>query len=77
MLNHSFLKMIIVANLVAWPLAYIFVSKWLSGFAYRIELDIWPFITAMLISVAIAVLTVSTRSYQSALKNPVDALKCE
>ncbi|PYF71390.1 ABC transporter permease [Pedobacter nutrimenti] len=77
MLNHSFLKMIIVANLVAWPLAYIFVSKWLSGFAYRIELDIWPFITAMLISVAIAILTVSTRSYQSALKNPVDALKYE
>lgn len=77
MLNGSFLLMVFLANLVAWPMAYIFISKWLSGFAYRIELSIWPFATAMLLSMGITLLTVSLRSYKAAKTNPVDALKYE
>ncbi|NRF40838.1 ABC transporter permease [Pedobacter foliorum] len=77
MLNGSFLLMVFLANLVAWPLAYIFVSKWLSEFAYRIPLSIWPFAIAMAISMTITFITVSLRSYKAAQTNPIDALKYE
>lgn len=77
MLNGSFLVMVFLANLVAWPLAYVLVSKWLSGFAYRMELSIWPFLIAMGISMFITLVTVSLRSYKAAVANTVDALKYE
>ena len=77
MLNGSFLIMVFIANLVAWPLAYLFVFKWLSGFAYRIDISIWPFILAMVISMAITLITVSIRSYKAAVSNTIDALKYE
>ena len=77
MLNGSFLIMVFIANLVAWPLAYLFVSKWLSGFAYRIDISFWPFLLAMIISMAITLITVSIRSYKAAVANTIDALKYE
>lgn len=77
MLNGSFLWMVFIANLVAWPLAYLFVSNWLSGFAYRVNLGIWPFVWAMLISMVITLITVSIRSYRAAVANTIDALKYE
>ncbi|WP_316743032.1 ABC transporter permease [Pedobacter antarcticus] len=77
MLNSSFLRMVLIANILAWPLAYLFVSHWLSGFAYRIELNIWPFFFASFISVLITLLTISIKSYQTAKGNPVKALKYE
>jgi len=77
MLNGSFLLMVFLANVVAWPLAYLFVSKWLAGFAYRIDLSIWPFVAAMLLSMLITLVTVSIRSYRAANVNPIDALKYE
>nr|WP_068890250.1 ABC transporter permease [Pedobacter panaciterrae] len=77
MLNGSFLLMVFIANLAAWPLAYLFVSKWLSGFAYRMDLSIWPFVLAMCISMLITLITVSLRSYKAAVANTIDALKYE
>ncbi|WP_449438168.1 FtsX-like permease family protein [Pedobacter steynii] len=77
MLNSSFLWMVLIANLIAWPVAYIFASKWLDGFAYRIPLSIWPFVLAMCISILITLITVSLRSYRAAHTNPIDALKYE
>lgn len=77
MLNSSFLLMVFIANLIAWPLAYLFVSKWLSTFAYRIELSIWPFVLAMCITMLITLITVSIRSYKAAVANTIDALKYE
>ena len=77
MLNSSFLWMVLIANLVAWPLAYIFVSKWLSSFQYRTELSIWPFVIAMITSIGITIVTVTLRSYKAAKANTIDALKYE
>lgn len=77
MLNGSFILMVFIANLVAWPLAYIFVSRWLSGFAYRMDLSVWPFLIAMCISMLITLFTVSIRSYRAAKINTVEALKYE
>lgn len=77
MLNSSFMIMVFIANLLAWPLAYLFVSKWLSGFAYRTEISIWPFALAMLVSMLLTLITVSIRSYKAAVTNTIDALKYE
>jgi len=77
MLNGSFLILVFIANIVAWPLAYLFISKWLAGFAYRIDISIWPFAFAMAISLAITLITVSIRSYGAASTNTIDALKYE
>ena len=77
MLNGSFLLMVFIANMVAWPLAYLFVKTWLAGFAYRMDLTVWPFVLAMCISMIITLITVSIRSYKAAVANTVDALKYE
>ncbi|MBB5638938.1 putative permease [Pedobacter cryoconitis] len=77
MLNSSFLLLVFIANLVAWPLAYLLASKWLSGFAYRINLSVWPFVLAFLVSMLITLITVSIRSYKAAVANTIDALKYE
>ncbi|MEJ5995782.1 ABC transporter permease [Pedobacter sp. Du54] len=77
MLNSSFLWMVLVANMVAWPVAYIFVKQWLSSFEYRIDLSIWPFVLAMIISMSITLITVTLRSYRAAKANTIDALKYE
>lgn len=77
MLNASFLMMVFIANLIAWPLAYLFVRKWLNSFAYRADLNIWPFALAMAITMVITLVTVSIRSYRAAVANTIDALKYE
>jgi len=77
LLNKSFLILVVVANLVSWPVAYIIIKKWLEGFAYRIEVPFIPFAAATLISVIIAILTVSIQARKAAVTDPVNALKYE
>lgn len=77
LLNRAFLILVLAANVISWPIAYIFTNNWLSGFAYRIDMPIWPFLVATLASVIIAVLTISIQARKAAVNNPVDALKYE
>jgi len=77
MLNRSFLILVIIANLISWPIAFILTRKWLEGFAYRIDMPFWPFAVATLTSIVIAVFTVSLQARKAAVNNPVDALKYE
>ncbi|MGN7990208.1 ABC transporter permease [Pedobacter sp. 22226] len=77
LLNKDFIKLVAIANLIAFPLAYIIISKWLSGYEYRISVSALPFIAAISLSVIIAILTVSVQSVKVAKANPVDALKYE
>lgn len=77
MLNKSFLMLIVIANLIAIPVAYILSSNWLAGFAYRTHITVWPFVAATLISVFITIITVSLQAYKTANAKPVDALKYE
>jgi len=77
LLNKSFLILVVVANLISWPVAYIIIKKWLEGFAYRIDMPVFPFVTATLISIIIAVLTVSIQARKAAVTDPVNALKYE
>ncbi|MBO9675828.1 MAG: ABC transporter permease [Sphingobacteriaceae bacterium] len=77
LLNKDFIKLVAIANIIAFPLAYIIINKWLSGYEYRISVTALPFIVAISLSVVIAILTVSIQSAKVAKANPIDALKYE
>lgn len=77
LLNKDFIKLVLIANLIAFPVAYILAGKWLQKYDYRIDMGIWPFLLAGLMSLIIALLTVSLQSFKVARANPVDALKYE
>lgn len=77
LLNKDFIKLVAIANIIAFPVAYIIINKWLSGYEYRIDISALPFIAAISLSVLIAILTVSIQSVKVAKANPVDALKYE
>ncbi len=67
--------LVVVSNLLAWPAAYLFVSRWLDNFAYRIDLSVAAFLIPSLVMYLIAILTVGLISYRAASQNPVEALR--
>jgi putative ABC transport system permease protein len=73
----EFSFIIIVANCIAWPLAYIVLSKWLNNYAYRINLNLFPFLAVGLILMALVVILVSIKTMKTALMNPVKSLRTE
>lgn len=77
LLSKSFSKWVIIANILAWPLAWYFLNEWLSTFQYRIKLDFWLFVISGLLALIIALLTIMYRSYKAASRNPVDSLRYE
>lgn len=77
MLNREFIKLIIIAFVIATPITWWLMSKWLQDFAYRIHIGWWVFALAGLLSVLIALLTVSFQSIKAALANPVKSLRTE
>ncbi len=77
MLNIDLFKWIIIAFLIATPLAWFAMHKWLENFAYKTELSWWIFALAGLLAMGIAILTVSWQSWKAATRNPVEALRYE
>jgi len=77
MLSKQFTKWVLLANCVAWPVAYYFMDRWLKNFAFRIDLGIWTFVLSGIFVLLIAVLTVSYQSIKAAVVNPVDSLRYE
>jgi len=77
LLNKDFIKLVAIANLIAFPLAYIIINRWLSAFEFKVSITLLPFAIAIGLSLLIAVLTVSAQSIKVAKATPVDALKCE
>ena len=77
MLNKDFLKWVAIAFIIATPIAYYVMNKWLENFAYKTELSWWIFALAGCITLVIALLTVSWQTYRAAHKNPVEALRYE
>ncbi|WP_316835151.1 ABC transporter permease [Pedobacter nutrimenti] len=77
LLNKDFIKLVTLANLIAFPLAYILINRWLSAYSFRVAISVLPFAGAVVLSFLIAVLTVSVQSVKVAKANPVDALKYE
>lgn len=77
LLNKDFIRLVLIANVIAFPIGYILINKWLSNFDFRIDISPVPFVIASILSILIAILTVSTQSFKVAKANPVDALKYE
>ena len=77
MLNLYFFKWIVIAFVIACPVAWYAMHKWLNNFAYKTELSWWIFALAGIIALAIALLTVSWQSLRAATRNPVEALRYE
>ncbi len=77
LLSKDFIKLVLIAILIAVPLSYIFMSKWLQDFAYRIELEGWVFLVASVGAIGLAFLTISFQSVRAALANPVNSLRSE
>jgi len=77
MLNKDFLKWVAVAFVVAFPIAYYIMNKWLENFAYKTSLSWWIFAVAGILALGIALLTVSFQSFKAASRNPIESLKYE
>jgi len=77
MLNKDLIKWVIIAFLIAIPLGYYAMHKWLQSFAYKTELSWWIFALSGLAALGIALLTVSWQSWKAATRNPVEALRYE
>lgn len=77
LLSKHFLKLILFALIIATPLAYFIMQKWLQGFAYRIQISWWIFALSGITAILIALITISFQSVKSALANPVKSLKSE
>jgi putative ABC transport system permease protein len=77
MLNWYFIKWILLSFIIAMPLAWYGMHKWLAGFAYKKSLETWIFIVAGAVTIIIALATVSLQSWKAARRNPVEALRYE
>lgn len=77
LLSKDFLRLVVVANLVAWPLAWYAMNRWLQDFAYRTQLTWWIFAGAGGLALVIALLTVGAQAIRAALANPVESLRYE
>lgn len=77
LLNQDFMKGVVFSILIATPISYYAMNKWLENFAYKTELSWWIFALAGLLALGIALLTVSWQSWRAATRNPVEALRYE
>lgn len=77
MLNIDFIKWVVLAYIIACPIAWYAMDKWLENFAYKTELNWWIFVLAGASALVIALLTVSWQSWKAATRNPVEALRYE
>jgi putative ABC transport system permease protein len=77
MLSNDFVKLVGIAAVIAFPIAWWAMNNWLQGFAYRTSISWWVFAVAGLLAIFITVVTVSFRAIKAALMNPVTSLKAE
>jgi putative ABC transport system permease protein len=77
LLSKNFILWVLLANAVAWPLAYLAMNRWLQNFAYQVAINIWTFIISALLAFFIALITVSYQAVKAAISNPVDSMRYE
>jgi putative ABC transport system permease protein len=77
MLSSDFVKLVFIAVLIASPIAWWTMNKWLQDFAYRVDIEWWMFVLAGMLAVVIALLTVSFQAVKAAVAKPVDSLRDE
>jgi putative ABC transport system permease protein len=77
LISGKFSRWVLLANILAWPLAWWISHQWLQGFAYRINVSILPFIIAGAIAFIISLMVISYQTVKAARSNPVEALRYE
>jgi putative ABC transport system permease protein len=77
MLTKEFVILVAVANVIAWPVAYFFMSRWLNTFVFRTNVHIWIFLLSAMAAFVIAFISVSYKTIKAALANPINALRYE
>jgi putative ABC transport system permease protein len=77
MISKDFIKLVLIASVIAFPIAWWMMNQWLQSFAYRIDISWWVFVLAGLLTIAIALITVSFQAIKAAMANPVKSLRTE
>jgi len=77
LLSKEFIKWVLIANVIAWPLAYYIMNNWLKNFAYRTDLSVWIFAASGFVVMLLALLTVSSHAIKAATANPIESLRYE
>ena len=77
MLLKEFVKWVLLASAISWPLAYYAMDRWLKNFAYRTDIVLWIFLVSGILGLAVAFATVSYQSLKASIANPVDSLRYE
>jgi len=77
LLSREIILLVIVANVIAWPVAWYFMDKWLNTFAYHIEMNVLLYVLAAFVAIAIALVTVSSQTLKAAMSNPANTLRYE
>jgi putative ABC transport system permease protein len=77
MLSYDFVKLVLIAIVIATPIAWYAMSKWLQDFAYRINVEWWMFLVAGLMAIVIAFITISFQAIKAAVANPIKSLRSE
>jgi len=75
--GRQYFKLVLIANLIAWPIAWYFMGRWLQNFAYRIDMSWWMFALSLLIGITIAFCTIAFKTIKAAVANPVVSLRSE
>jgi putative ABC transport system permease protein len=75
--TREFIVLVVIANIIAWPVAYYIMHRWLENFVYRIEIGMASFVLAGLSALLIALLTVSYHALKAALADPIDGIRHE
>ena len=77
LLSKHFVALVLIANVIAWPLAWLALHRWIQDYAYRVTISWWVFVLAGASALVIALATVSYHAISAALSNPVKALRAE
>lgn len=77
LLSKEYVRWILAANIIAWPIAYFAMQKWLQNFAYKTSITPWVFIGAAAIELVVAVIIISVQAIKAATANPVESLRYE
>ena len=77
LLSRDFIKLVVIASAISFPIGYYAIQEWLSGFEYRVDIEWWVFVISGLGAVVIALATVMFHAIKAAVSSPVNALKSE
>jgi putative ABC transport system permease protein len=77
LISGDFIKLVVVASLIAFPVAWFFMNQWLQNFAYRISISWWVFLAAGLTAAGVAMISVFFQAIKAAVANPVRSLRTE